>query len=241
MKAEGVKSLPDDITGTDRTGDKVKTEGGTWKAERYVAVERFSGKWAWGASMRLSFTPGDSVDATKIALVQTVTTVKNNAFYYHGSRTTEERAIKEGASIDQAPESRSPLYADNPKKTTGLLGEAPVQEGAGEHGYRYRESLESSWKVKAAWLRDIPHLRDITQFSSQIFETTALAVAGKDQGTYYGSVSWGWYTRGAQVYLYPLSVESQGSVSKFFKESVTKWNETQTREGEAPQKLPSVG
>lgn len=146
-----------------------------------------------------------------------------------------------GAGIDQVPESRSPLYADDPDQATGALGETPVQEGAGEHGYRYQDD-KKAWKVKTAWLRDTPHFRKVRSFSSQIFETTALAVEGGDKGKYYGSVGWGWYSQGDdEVYLYKLSVISQGSVSKEFLKSAKKWNETPTSERETPQKLPESG
>jgi len=234
-----VKSeLPENIIGTVRDGDTVKTAGGTWKAKRYAAVKRLAHAPAWGASMNLEFTPEHPANATKIVLVQSVTAMKNQRLFYQGSETTEARSVN-GMSIDQVSRSRSPLYADDPDRATGALGETPVQENAGEHGYRYQE--KSTWKVKPAWLRDVPHLRDVTTFSSQVFETTALAVEGEDKGKYYGSVGWGWYAQDDEIHLYKLSVESQGSVTKAFLDSAKQWNKTRTSEGETPQKLPESG
>src|ERR1700760_2384210 len=121
MSGGSSSSLPENITGMSRDGESVKTAGGTWRAIRYVAVKRLSHAPAWGASMKAEFTPESPADARKIALVQTVTSVKNNALYYHGNQTIENRSTPEGASIDQAPGSRSPIYADDPTKATGSL------------------------------------------------------------------------------------------------------------------------
>ena len=234
--------LPDTITGMDRDGETVKTSGGTWRAKRYVAVKRLNGGPAWGACMNLEFTPEYPADATKIVLVQTVRSLKGGAFFYLDSQTTEDRSFG-GASIDQVPESRSPIYADNPAKATGGLGTTPLQQGAGEHGHHYQDRPRPGavWKVKTAWLRDTPHFRDVTEFSSQAFETTALAVEGKDQGAYYGSVRWGWRLKhDGDVLLDPLTIESQGSASEEFQLSARKWNGTRTSTGTVPQQLPSV-
>ena len=232
-----VQLLPDVVRGMNRDGDTVKTAGGTWTAARYVALTRLQGGPCHGAFMNLQFTPEHPVNATKISLVQTVTVAKNERMYY-GNDTIRARSVV-GTSIDQGEESRSPLYADDPETGNGDLGSSSRQENAGEHGHRYFEG--DTWKVKAASLRDTPHLRDVDTFSFQVFETTALAVAGVDAGTYYGSVKWGWWQKSdGDVLLVPLRVLSFGSVTDEFKTSLAKWNETRTSNGETPQQLPAA-
>jgi hypothetical protein len=228
--------LPTNITGMNRDGETVNTAGGTWTAKRYVAVLRLADAPAWGASMTLEFTPKAPANATKIALVQSVLSFKNADFYYLGESTVEARAFA-GTSIDQVSHSRSPFYADDPATGNGTLGSSSEQEEAGEHGYRYQDNEE--WKVKAAWLRDVPHFRNVKAFSCQVFETTALAVEGTDRGKYYGSVKWGWrrkYDGGVQ--LDPLEIASKGSVSDAFDLSIAQWNKTRTSLDQTPQQLP---
>ena len=236
---EDQQELPKNIIGEVRDGETVKTAGGTWRATRYVAVKRLDHAPAWGASMRLEFTPEYPADATKIALVQTVSAFKNAGFHYV-DETAKKRSVA-GASIDQHGESRSPLYAEAPETGDGALGSSLLQENAGEHGYRYWDTDQKAWKTKAAWLKDTPHFRGVVSFSKQTFETTAVALAGGDKGLYYGSVSWGWRLNGdGEVILDPLAVESRGSASDQFKESAAKWNKTLTSLGEVPQQLPPV-
>jgi hypothetical protein len=226
------------VLGMNRDGDTVKTAGGTWKAARYVALHAYDYAPCWGVHMKLEFTPEAPANATKIGLVQSVFVVKNDAVYYHNNPTIKARSAI-GESIDQDPSSRSPFFADDPQTGGGDLGSSDLQPFAGEHGYRYKE--EETWKVKTAWLKDTAHLRDISEFSCQVFETTALAISGVDAGKYYGSVKWGWWLKSdGKVLLVPLRVLSHGSVPPDFKASLAKWNQTQTSEGRTPQRLPDA-
>jgi hypothetical protein len=240
QRMQAVAVVDDGVTrGMNRDGETVDTAGGTWTAVRYVALARYNYAAAWGAFINLKFTPKAPANATKIALVQSVLTFKNADFYYHGDATTEARAVG-GTSIDQASNSRSPFYADNPTTGNGTLGSSSSQQIAGEHGYRYT-NWWGTLKVKDAWLRDTPHLRGINEYSCQLFETTALAVEGTDKGTYYGSVKWGWRRRDdGSVELDPLTKASQGSVSDAFKVSLAQWNQTKTSGNLTPPQLPNA-
>jgi hypothetical protein len=230
--------VDDGVTrGMNRDGDTVKTAGGTWTATRYVALTRYNSVPCHGAFMRLEFNPEAPANATKIALVQSVTAAKNNRFIY-GDETIEARSVV-GTSIDQAKASRSPLYADDSAGAGSVLGSSDEDPKAGGHGYRYEDS--TGWHVKPAWLRDTPHLRGVQEFSFQVFETTALAVTGVDAGTYYGSVKWGWWRKSdGDVLLVPLRVLSHGSVTDELKASLAQWNETPTSTGATPQQLPAA-
>lgn len=234
------EELPKNITGEDRSTETVTTAGGVWTAVRYVAVERLNHAPACGAFMHLDFTPVHPTDATKIALVQTVLPYKNGQLYYT-DETLEKRASGTGAAIDQHEESRSPLYADVSGTGGLLLGSSATQQDAGRHGYRFFDQKDNRWKWESARLKDTPHFREVRAFSSQTFETTALAVEGNDRGTYYGSVRWGWRSDGkGKVQLDKLSVVSNGSVSGSFKLALRQWNATKTSTGVVPQQLPEV-
>lgn len=61
--------------------------------------------------------------------------------------------------------------------------------------------------------------------SGQEFETVALAVEGKQAGTYMGSVSWGWSIDGAGTFTQkPLTLVSKGDPSKSFIAAAKQWN-----------------
>ena len=75
--------------------------------------------------------------------------------------------------------------------------------------------------------------------SGQIFETTALALAGTQEGTYYGSVKWGWKTDAeGDFQILPLTVISMGSVSETFVKAAKKWNEVHNTKMYSNRKLP---
>jgi len=222
----------------------VNTNGGTWRARRYNSVMGRLDPSVRGAYIELEFTPNATVNATRIVLIQTVKATKDGAPYYvndDGSDWVRMRSVN-GISIDQAPRSVSPEYAADPNASPlefeGVFGGAPVhvQEGveAGAHGSRIGSHPE------AAWLRDKPHLRNVTGPSSQVFETTAIAADGPDRGKYYGSVSWGWIWRGGgeRVELFPLEVVSLGSVSERFVAAAKRWNNVLTSRFVDPIKIP---
>lgn len=209
----------------------VRTFGGTWQALEYYAKPGIHDLSARGLHILLQFTPQYPADATEIALVQTVCAYKNDDFYYI-NRTIKSRSWT-GTSIDQREDSISPAYASIPQDPS------TIAKDAGQHGYRYFDG--KLWQVQAAQLQDNPHLRGVESFSGQSFETTALALKGRDAGTYYGSVKWGWFaTTGGDPELIPLQVDSYGSASAVFDMSVHAWNTTTTSEGAKPIPLPKV-
>jgi len=226
------------ISGNSESGP-VKTSGGTWVAKEYYAKMGQIDLSARGLHILLEFTPEHPADATKIVLVQTVLAFKNDAYYYVDESVRNRSEL--GVSIDQNGQSVSPVYAADPKKSASTLGGSALEKSAGGNGYRYRNSFGGIWKVAPAWLQDNPQLRGVESFSQQIFETTAIAVEGNDEGAYYGSVRWGWtWKLGGTLQLIPLSVVSYGSASQLFEASAEKWNVTRTIEGKTPLQLPEV-
>jgi len=217
-----------------RDGDSVNTAGGTWTAVEYFSraeMGRREGgrvirdQTARGLHIKLQFTPNHTVDATSIVLIQTVTAMRDWAPYFIDD-SVAERSIH-NVAIDQVATSTSPEYAVDPSHSGGGLGLAPVQAGAGEHGYRYQLS-PGHWRMKPAWIQDDPHLTAVSEFAQHRFETVAIAAAGNQRGRYYGSVAWGYaWTKGDKVKLIPLEVVTAGNgASAQFRESARQWNRT---------------
>jgi hypothetical protein len=117
-----------------RNGDTVTTAGGTWTAVEYNSKMGRIDPKARGLHIKLRFTPNDTVDATRIVLVQTVSAIKNNEFYFL-NQTVENRSIY-NVSIDQTQESATPDYVAIPTSVGGSFGSAPLDDKAGTHGHR---------------------------------------------------------------------------------------------------------
>lgn len=78
--------------------------------------------------------------------------------------------------------------------------------------------------------------------SSRRFETAALCIKGTMDGTYLGSVEWGFYTRNDQIHLYPFRIVSMGSPSLNFQAAAQGWNQSTVTMGNrqvAPMQLPA--
>jgi hypothetical protein len=167
--------------------------------------------------------------------------------------------------IDQSGANRNPLYAvegapasdtrlaqgPTPSPVTALTpaqqaantastGASGAQyDGWGEHGYRYKDG--NAWKTKDATLHDSPMVPSRTKKAEQLFETTALAIDGTQEGTYYGSVQWGWRTDDkGKFQKVELSVVTQGVPSSTFLKAAQIWNTGKSSTGAANLPLPTV-
>jgi hypothetical protein len=218
----------------------LETLGGLWDTDAYSVVN--DGTQDIGVEInRLRFKPGPGVNATQIALVQAVNSV-NNGTPISINPTVIGRSIPSakpgaGTHIDNWTDSASPLYG------VREAGAAPAPLGSGtaesntEAGYRF-EVFGISFSHDAS-LYDRPTLPTHGANASQIFETTALAVAGAQAGTYYGSVRWGWQSDASNtVTMLPLSVVSVGVPSATFNASAAIWNTGTSATGAANQALP---
>jgi len=231
------------------------THYGEFKAEYFEEI-KLDGK-AVGVDMYLKFTPHTEVDATKIALTQSV---KN---YVDGKPIAlddlkEAQQVKTGAgkgyNIDQSSENRNPLFATGKEpasdkdKLESYDTPHPVRElsrkekeadaaakktgrkydGWGEHGYRKQEGAD--WKVKDAELHDDARLPTNKANSGKLFETTALAIDGAQKGTYYGSVSWGLKTDAAgKLSKVDVAKVSEAVPSQNFLAAAKVWNASTAR------------
>lgn len=211
-----------------------------------------------GCEMYLRFKPGDSVDSTKIGLVQTVKSTEAGAHVaLNAGKAAQDVTSGPGKHfhIDQHASVANPLYAteEAPAAKVGRMGAWPTLHhaaelsapqkaasdatgvkgisygGFGQHGFR--KKVGPDWKIQAAQVRDNPTLPGSAgkANSGQQFETAALAVEGAQQGSYYGSVEWGWRRDGGSAFkLLDFKIVSMGSPSERFNASARKWNKSKT-------------
>jgi len=153
----------------------------------------------------------------------------------------------EGAHIDQADHNRNPLYAAEgaPATDTRLDQTLPDpnvgrKNDWGRHGFRYNDASGAS-REQDALLIDETGLNNAATDSAQIYESTAVAIAGNQKDTYYGSVEWGWRTDAAGAFTkLPLRVVSEGVPSSTFLKSAELWNAGTTSSGTSTLDLPTI-
>jgi len=221
-----------------------------------------------GIDVLLKFTPNENVDAEKIALTQSVnsirggapiainTTVGNRSISSSDAITADGQS-DEGEHIDRSASRNTPVYGaadlaagntladtqmdNNPTSDPISLGDENLtgrpENATYQLGYRYQNA--GSWSEQDAKFYDGPTLPNAATDSYQEFETTALAVKGIHEGTYYGSVKWGWRTDGAGNHT-PISLAkvNDGIPSSSFMASAALWNHSTTSAGGATADLP---
>jgi len=217
-----------------------------------------------GCEIYLRFTPGDTVDASKIAMVQTLKPTKEGVLDAPNAGKTRQ-AVTSGVGkdfyIDQYAGTRNPLYAttnppasdkenmaawpedpkvekmteDERKKSDETGKKGQLYKGIGQHGYRKKDG--ANWVTKDVELRDRPNRPDSVgkKNSGQYFETTALAVEGTQKDSYYGSVQWGWERDASATFkLVDFKIVSMGVPSANFMAAAQKWNSSKTWSAEKP-------
>ena len=220
----------------------VTTWAGDWDTDKYDIVKTKAGT-ASGVDIVLRFKPGKYVNAKKIGMVQMVNS-KSAGKVVALNKAVAARSIPagksgEGSHIDQLESFRSPLYATGKTSAKDTLASTPTKAVWGRHGWRYTDKAGKLHKQDAL-LKDTPQLAPAPD-ASQIFESTALAIAGQQEGTYYGSVKWGWETDAAGKFTkLPLSVVSKDVPSGIFAEAAKLWNTGKTSKGKATIGLPTV-
>jgi hypothetical protein len=142
--------------------------------------------------------------------------------------------------VDRIVSYGNPLYAANKPGAGDTLSATPTVAGWGQHGWRYTDKAGKP-QQEDALLKDTPALKASMKQSSQVFETTALAVKGVQEGTFYGSVQWGWEKDAAgKVNKLPLTVVSNDVPSATFARATEFWNKAKTSEGKETLDLPIV-
>ena len=181
-----------------------------------------------GVSIKIEFVPGPKVRALKIGLVQIVQHYVNNKPYtidqYKGKMSVD---AQEGykTHIDVLKEAVDPMYVANIKdKKRGKAGCGASDPFNGQWGTPQQNAtlIDEPQDRSVVGVRENPKN---TPNSGQIFETTALALDGEQEGLYYGSVKWGWKTDSeGNFQILPLTIISMGSASQTFARAADAWN-----------------
>jgi hypothetical protein len=220
----------------------VKTWGGEYDTDKYDILK--TGKTEDGVDMELRFKPGKHVDAKKIGMVQMVTS-RDAGKVVSINKTVESRSIGagkagEGAHIDQLARFGNPLYATGAVGAKDTLADTPTSPDWGQHGWRFT-GADGKLTQQDALLKDKPRLAGRGSDASQVFEATALALEGAQEGTFYGSVQWGWRADAAGKFSkIPLAAVSNDVPSETFSAATELWNKSKTDAGNETIDLPTA-
>lgn len=189
-----------------------------------------------GCTMHLQFEPGATVDATKIGLTQSVKTTASGSAIVTDPQTAPRQVGSgpgAGFEIDRVAGRNDPIYgspqlgagrglSDTPNHAAGAS--APVLGTNTNYILGHHFSDSSGPHTKNAELNDRPG-RAPAPNTGMEFETTALAIEGSQQGTYYGSVKWGWQADGSgTITKIPFALVSMGVPSQNFLAAAGQWN-----------------
>jgi Domain of unknown function (DUF4157) len=228
----------------------VKTWGGEYKTDKYELTKN---PGLDGVDIELRFKPNKHVDAELIGMTQTarsaqkggpvpakvIVTGKAEEETFESYRIPAGEA-NAGTMIDQLVQSKNPLYATGTTGAKDTLSTTPTSKEFGQHGWHYTDKAGKPHE-RDALLKDTPALPSALKESSQVFESTALAIKGVQEGTFYGSVQWGWEKDAAgKVKPLPLTLVSNDVPSPVFSKATELWNKGKTSKGEATIDLPMV-
>jgi hypothetical protein len=161
---------------------------------------------ASGVEITLLFHPDKAkVDATKIAMVQSVKATNEAGKAYAVNPSIAGRMVPKGKpgagyAIDASGETNNPLYFDLPnlgpgqelKDTPGPTASQPSL-GTNTHfdfGHCFKaKPTDADKSTHPAGMSDRPE-GIVKKGAGMAFETTALSIDGADKNTYYGSVKW---------------------------------------------------
>jgi len=228
----------------------VATWAGEFDTDKYDTMLDAAKKNEVGVKIDLRFKPGKHADAELIGMVQMATSKDTGkAVYPGGSATIKARSIAagtpgEGAHIDQLEKYRNPLYATGAAKATDKLADTPthMEPGRrwGRHGWRFTDKAGKLQK-RDALLFDKAKLDPHGPKSSQVFETTAVALKGVQEGTWYGSVQWGWESDAANKFKkLPLKLVRKDVPTGTFSTAAGLWAAKPTSTGAATIPLPMI-
>jgi Domain of unknown function (DUF4157) len=223
----------------------VATWAGEFETDKYDTVLDVAKKNAVGVDIVLRFKPGKHVNAKRIGMVQMTTSKESGKSVFPGAGPTiKARSIAagkdEGAHIDQFEAYANPLYATKAAGPKDRLADTPTDKSWGRHGWRFTDS-KGKLHQRDAILRDKPSIELHGPNSSQVFETTAVAVKGVQEGTWYGSVEWGWRSDAANKFSkLPLTLVQKDVPTGTFSAAAGLWAANPTSTGAATLPLPMI-
>lgn len=211
-----------------RAAKTAKTSAGEFVADPYDETVRIGAGGiivGYGADITITFKPNERVDAEQIAFVQTAVGVKDDK-------------VSQGTHIDQDPNSRMPLYGMESKEGDDLANPTSMKlksVSLTKIGFHHKDASKKLQQREAV-MYDEPFLSTGDNYTEaagvmnkewyQRFETTALAIAGNQKGTFYGSVEWGWVKRVADLMptLLEFKTKSETVPSPSFMDAAKAWN-----------------
>lgn len=204
---------------------------------------------ASGVEITLQFHPDkDKVDASKIALVQSVKATDGSGKALAVNPSIARRMVGKGKpgagyAIDASGATNNPLYFDLPdlgpnKELKDTPGPSAAQPSLGSNthydfGHCYKvKPADAAKSIHPAGLSDRPE-GIVKRGAGMSFETTALAIDGADKHTYYGSVKWGYTMANRSGALVAVGADidkaSAGKPTVNFAAAAKLWNTGTTR------------
>jgi hypothetical protein len=192
------------------------------------------------ANIEIEFRANELVNCPKFGMTQTANTVVDGGPHFLRPEIGH-RSLATGEHTDRAGRRENPMYGvDN--QPAGTVNSALGGGGnASNSRWGHRIVLPDDTVDEAeAYLSDGPSMTrsvmdPITrqgQTVRQEFETTALCVEGELNGTYLGSVRWGYEVDAANNYtLFPFSVISMGAPTQTFMGAAQLWNDATVEMG----------
>ncbi len=238
---------------------RVPTYFGEFEDFKYQDMTDAAGKEV-GVEMYLKFHPGPKAVADVIGMTQAAQGTFNGVKIRQGiyGEHSASTGAGVGVFIDRLEGFPNPIYptteavkpggkAENLQdyETEPIVPLTPAEQttraaATGLTGQRYtgwgktgsHKMVGGALVPEAAELYDTPVLPTAGANSEQVFETTALAISGALNRTYYGSVEWGWRKDAAGAFTrLPLRVISQGVPSVNFLTAAKIWNESKASFG----------
>ena len=246
-----------------RAPSSAKTWAGDFIADPYNATS-VSGQddvtVGYGANITITFKPNKLVDAGKIAFIQSVLSVKDGTpdqkyqanatdAKVVSSRTIPTGQTGAGTHIDQFPGQRTPIYGATGSRDESLKGAEPAKfkllTVIGKH------LPGAPDKNVDPVLHDEPDLNTgdlytdagdvMTSEWHQQFESAALAIDGNQNGTFYGSVEWGWSKKLTDIWpqLADFKTKSDNVPSAIFRQAAGLWNVSLASDGKPSIQIPA--
>lgn len=172
-------------------------------------------------NLDLDFLPNENAKATKVGLVQVVKARDDNQPAAL-EPNQKKKMTKNGSHVDQLSENRNPLYATSaePQENQDKLDAYETDNG--------RHAIKNGEEWTSAHMQDTPSVDGLVSCVRR-FETAALALEGEEEGTYYGSVEWGFTKIMGRASKIDFKLLSKGVPTKNFMEAATLWNDSKTR------------
>lgn len=219
---------------------KVPTNFGEFETTKFDESE------SRGVEIILKFHPDTAkVDAKKIALSQSVKTINAAGDTYAIDPSTSARMVGSGKAgagyaIDRLSDKNNPIYGGKTLGASENLKDTPLSQNTtaspinvgGNTTYQIGQPKDADKGKRAAQLYD-KALGGGKKRESKMFETTALAIEGTDNGKYYGSVKWGFKMEGTDaaptVTKMDIVEASKGNPTDNFTEAAKLFNAAKIR------------